>query len=53
MIAPIIGGTIAQYASYKALFVVASVMALCALLVTMRYIHNPHPEANPQATVGH
>lgn len=41
--APIIGGTIAQQAGYEMLFGVALVMALCALFVTLRHLHNPRP----------
>lgn len=38
LIAPLIGGTIAQHIGYEALFVVALVMVLGALFVTLRYI---------------
>jgi len=38
LIAPFIGGTIAQRIGYEALFVVALVMVLGALFVTLRYI---------------
>ena len=38
LIAPFVGGTIAQQIGYEALFVVALVMVLGALLVTLRYI---------------
>jgi MFS family permease len=38
LIAPFIGGTIAQQVGYEALFVVALVMVLGALFVTLRYI---------------
>jgi MFS family permease len=41
LIAPFIGGTIAQQIGYEALFVVALAMVLGALFVTLRYIHNP------------
>jgi MFS family permease len=44
LIAPFIGGTIAQQIGYEALFVVALVMVLSALFVTLRYIQNPPPE---------
>ncbi len=44
LIAPFIAGTIAQQIGYEALFVVALTMVLGALFVTLRYIHNPHPE---------
>ena len=40
LIAPIIGGTIAQQMGYEALFVVALVMVLGALFVSLRYVHN-------------
>jgi len=43
LIAPFIGGTIAQQVGYEALFVVALAMVLGALFVTLRYIHHPHP----------
>lgn len=45
MIAPIIGGTIAQYIGYEVLFGVALVMTFAALFVTLRYIHNPREQA--------
>ena len=38
LIAPFIGGTIAQQAGYEILFVVALVMVLVALFVSLRYI---------------
>lgn len=41
LLAPFIGGTIAQQIGYEALFVVALVMVLGALFVTLRYIHSP------------
>jgi dipeptide/tripeptide permease len=44
MIAPFIAGTIAQRVGYEALFATALVMALSALFVTLRYIHNPRPK---------
>lgn len=40
LIAPILGGTIAQQLGYEALFVVALMMALSALFVTLRYVSN-------------
>jgi MFS family permease len=43
--APFLAGTIAQQASYEALFAVALVMALCALFITLRYIHDNTPLA--------
>lgn len=45
MIAPFIAGTIAEQLGYEALFVTAVVMALSALFVTLRFIHNPRTEA--------
>ena len=45
MIAPIIGGLIAQYVGYEMLFGAALVLTLMALYVTMRYIHDPREEA--------
>jgi len=44
LIAPLIGGTIAQQIGYEWLFVVALLMALSALFVTLRYIHQPRLE---------
>lgn len=41
MIAPIIGGTIAQHVGYEALFATALLMVLCALFVTLRHLNNP------------
>jgi MFS family permease len=43
LIAPLIGGTIAQQVGYEALFVVAFLMALSALFVTLRFVANPPP----------
>lgn len=40
MVAPIIGGTIAQQLGYEALFGVALAMALSALFVTLRFLKN-------------
>ena len=39
LIAPFIGGTIAQQIGYEALFIVALAMVLGALFVTLRYIN--------------
>lgn len=47
MIAPFIAGTIAERLSYEALFVVAMSMALSALTITLRYIHNPRTDSIP------
>jgi MFS family permease len=46
LVAPFIGGTIAQieHVGYEVLFVVALVMIICALFVTLRFIHSPHTE---------
>ncbi len=44
LIAPLIGGTIAQQIGYEWLFVVALLMVLSALFVTLRYIHQPRLE---------
>jgi MFS family permease len=41
LVAPFIGGTIAQQFGYETLFVVALVMVLGALFVSLRYIGNP------------
>lgn len=41
LLAPFIGGTIAQQVGYEALFVVALVMVSLALFVTLRYVHKP------------
>jgi MFS family permease len=46
LIAPLIGGTIAQHIGYEALFVVALVMGFSALFVTLRYVPNPNPGAS-------
>lgn len=45
LIAPIIGGTIAQQLGYQALFIVALVMVLSALFVTLRYLRAPQPDS--------
>jgi MFS family permease len=42
--APIIGGTVAQEIGYGPLFILSLLMALCALFVTVRFVHNPHPQ---------
>ena len=39
--APILAGTIVENLGLEVLFVVALVMALCALYVTVRHVHNP------------
>ena len=50
MISPVMGGTIAQYVGYEALFMTAFVMALGALFVMLRYVHRPR--FAPQAVAG-
>jgi len=45
LISPLIGGSIAQHLGYEALFCVALAMALCALFVTLRFVHSSLPEA--------
>ena len=52
MVAPVIGGTIAQYAGYEALFAAALVTILCALFVTLRYLHNPRETLVAEVVVG-
>jgi MFS family permease len=52
LIAPIIGGTIVQYLGYSPLFVVSLLMALSALFVTLRFLHNGRSEESPEASVG-
>lgn len=47
MIAPFIAGTIAERLGYEALFIVAMSMALSALTITLRYIHNPRTDSIP------
>ena len=44
MITPIIAGLVAQSAGYETLFGIALVMTLAALLMMMRYIHDPKEE---------
>jgi len=41
LIAPFIGGSIAQYVGYEALFGVALILTFVALFVTLRYMHVP------------
>jgi MFS family permease len=45
LIAPVIGGTIAQHLGYRPLFVVSLTMALATLFITIRYLR-----ARPQET---
>jgi predicted MFS family arabinose efflux permease len=40
LIAPFVGGTIAQYLGYRPLFAVSLVMVLCALFVTLRLLRD-------------
>ncbi len=44
LLAPFIGGIIAQYVGYEPLFVVALGMTFAALFVTLRYMHDPREE---------
>ncbi len=48
LIAPFIGGTIAQQAGYETLFGVALAMVLSAWFVALRYIHEPQREVQPE-----
>lgn len=48
LLAPFIGGTIAQELGYEPLFVVALLMVFAALFVTLRYIQNPRAEPAPE-----
>ncbi|MCI0711409.1 MAG: MFS transporter [Chloroflexi bacterium] len=50
MIAPVIGGTIAQYLGYRPLFVVSLAMMLCALFVAVRWLPNIGTEERPEYT---
>lgn len=52
LIAPVIGGLIAQYVGYEALFVVALVMTVGALLVALRYLHEPRRHLVAEAASG-
>jgi MFS family permease len=52
LVAPFIGGTIAQQVGYEALFAVALVMVFSALFVTLRYIPNPRLEVIGEAATG-
>ncbi|MEZ4660508.1 MAG: MFS transporter [Caldilineaceae bacterium] len=45
LVAPIIGGILAERLGYRALFVVAMLMALAALAVALRFLHNEPEEA--------
>ncbi|MBK8026389.1 MAG: MFS transporter [Chloroflexi bacterium] len=51
LIAPFIGGTIAQQLGYETLFVVALAMGLTALFVTVRFVRNPHRETTAAGVV--
>ncbi len=44
MLTPFIAGIVAEDAGYEALFAIALVMTVAALLVMVRYIHDPHEE---------
>ncbi len=52
LIAPFIGGTIAQYAGYEPLFGVALVMTLGALFVALRYMDNPREPIIAEVVAG-
>lgn len=52
LIAPFLGGVLAQRFGYRPLFAVAMVMALGALVVTLRYLHEPLSEETPTAAIG-
>ena len=47
LIAPLIGGSIAQYFGYEPLFVAALIMTFAALFVTLRYMRTPQLEPVP------
>ncbi len=47
LIAPLIGGSIAQYFGYEPLFVAALIMTFAALYVTLRYMRTPQLEPVP------
>ncbi len=51
LIAPFIGGTIAQEFGYRPLFVVSLVMTLAALYVTVRSLHEPGLRSTPEIAV--
>jgi len=51
LIAPFIGGTIAQQLGYEPLFGVALLMVCTALFVTLRYVHNPSLKSAREITV--
>jgi MFS family permease len=54
LIAPLIGGTLAQAVGYEAVFVVALIMILVAFFVVMRVIHEPRaaqPVTEPPLTL--
>jgi len=51
LVAPIIGGTIAQHIGYRPLFAVSLVMALSALFVTLRFLRNPQTDETSEAAV--
>ncbi|MEO8392669.1 MAG: MFS transporter, partial [Chloroflexota bacterium] len=52
LIAPIIGGVIAQYLGYEPLFVVALFMTTAALLVTLRYMKTPREAVKAEIAAG-
>jgi len=44
LVAPFIGGTIAQYLGYEPLFIVSMILALMGLFVSLRYMYNTQVE---------
>jgi Na+/melibiose symporter-like transporter len=48
LIAPFVAGTIVERLGYRPLFVTALVMALSALFVALRLLHDPEPQAQGQ-----
>lgn len=51
LVAPFIGGSIAQYLGYEPLFVIALVMIFAALFVSLRYMRNDSHEQPAEAAV--
>ena len=49
LLAPVIGGSIARYAGFEVLFAVALLLALAALFVMLRFIHQPRAVARAAA----
>ena len=52
LIAPLLGGVIAQYFGYEPLFVVALIMTIAALFVTLRYMREAREESVSAAATG-